>query len=171
MRAIGDDDHIERAVACSGLVDDVCVCDIDDLRRRDQAYRGTAETAVQQVEQRAAADAEAMRRRMQVGVTEIEHGAAAMRLAFEAVDARAALQRLLGEAENAQHREPGRLQQQPRPQRAGLGKALEERDPVTCVRQQRRGGLAGDAAADDTDLEDPIGHGPIAKKRGEQPAS
>jgi len=42
---------------------------------------------------------------------------------------------------------------------------------VACVRQQRRSGLAGDAAADDADLEHPTGHGPITKKRGEQPAS
>jgi len=52
-----------------------------------------------------------------------------------------------------QHGKPGGLKQQPRTDRAGLGKSFEDRNAVAGIRQQDRRGLAGDAAADDADLE------------------
>ena len=61
MRAVGHDHEIERAVR-SRLVDDRRPSrardDVDDLRAGDQRGRRTPEPAVQQVEQRAAPDAE-----------------------------------------------------------------------------------------------------------------
>ena len=115
---------------------------------------------MQQVEQRAAPDAESEGLGMQVGIAEIEHAAAALRPALEADDARALRHRRVGEAEFAQHRESGRLKQKPRTDRAGLCEAFEDRDRVAGIGQQDRRGLAGDAAADDADL-----HGTIRARR------
>ena len=75
-----------------------------------------------------------------------------MGLALEAADARAARHRRVGQTEHAQHGETGRLKQEPRTDRSGLGEALEERDRVAGIGQQDRRGLAGDAATDDADL-------------------
>ena len=86
---------------------------------------------------------------MQVGIAKIEHAAAAMRLALEAADARAAHHGLVGEAESAQHGKAGGLKQEPRTDRAGLCEAFEDRDLVAGIGQQDRSGLAGDAATDD----------------------
>ena len=115
---------------------------------------------MQQVEQGGAMDADAVRQGMQVGVAQVEDRAAAIGACLEPDDARAARDRGVGQAEFAQHGEPGRLQQQSGTDRLRLGEALVDRDPVAPLREQRRGGLARHAAADDRDVEgaEELGH-------------
>ena len=114
MRAVGHHDQVERAVARPGLVDEMVAVGVGDLRARDHLGRRAFQAAVQQVEQHTAANAEPMRRRMEVGVAEIEHAAAAIGLGLQSDDPGAFCQRLLLEAERPQHGEPCRLQQKPR---------------------------------------------------------
>lgn len=69
---------------------------------------------MQQLEQRAAPDAEAMRLWMQIGVAEVEHAAAAARPGFQADDLGPQAEGGVTQAERAQHRKAGRLKQEPR---------------------------------------------------------
>ena len=117
---------------------------------------------MQQVEQGGAMDADTVRQGMQVGVAQVEDRAAAIGARLEPDDTRAARDRGVGKAELAQHGEARRLQQQSGADRLRLGEALVDRDPVTPLREQRRGGLARHAAADDRDVEgaEELGHQP-----------
>jgi hypothetical protein len=90
---------------------------------------------------------------MQVGIGKVEHHATAMGPGFEANDTTAFGQRLIEQTERAKHGESRGLKQEPRTNRAGLGKSLEDGNAVAGIRQQNRRGLTGNAAADDADLE------------------
>ena len=87
---------------------------VDDLGAGQELGRRLLQPAMQQVEQHAATDAEPVRPGMQIGVGEVEHGAAAARLCLEPDDPATARDRLVREAERAQHREACRLKQKPR---------------------------------------------------------
>lgn len=109
---------------------------------------------MQQVEKKTALDAEPVRGGMQVGVAQIEDGTAGGGAGFEADDFAAACQRAAGKTESGQHGKARRLKQKPRTDRAGLCKSFEDGDRVAGLGQQRGGGLAGDAASDDADLQE-----------------
>ena len=113
-RAFGHNDQVERAATRTRLVDEMVAIGVGDLRAGNQAGRRALQSPVQQVEQHAAADSEAVRRRMKVGVGKVEHAAAAMGLGFQPDDPGALCQRRLLEAKRPQHGEPGGLQQKPR---------------------------------------------------------
>src|SRR5262249_34692929 len=109
--------------------------------------------AMQEVEQVGPSYPDADRVGMQIGVAEVEDGAAALSLGFEARDPRATCDRLVGKAERTQHSETGRLQQQPGAERPRLDEALEQRDAMAELGEEDGRRLARDAAADDGDFE------------------
>ena len=84
---------------------------------------------------------------------EIEDRVPEMVQALQTVDPGPQPLGLLVEAEPAQHREPGWLQQQAGPGRFGFGEALEDGDAMAGIGEQRRRRLAGDTASDDADLD------------------
>ena len=157
MRAIGHDRKIERSMRRAGLVREIglrtVLLDGQDLDRGQQADGGALQPAVQQLEQRAAMDAEAEGLGMKVAVMQVEHAAPAGGAAVEPVDAGTQRQSLLVEAEFAQDREAGGLQQQAGADRTGCGEAFDDGDAMSGIGQQSGDRLAADAAADDRDVE------------------
>ena len=155
MRAIGHDDEFIRTVTLCILVDDdarsVLADDVVDLRPGHQPSRRFPQPPMQQIEQHAAPDPESVRRRMQGRIGKIEHPAAASRRGLQAEDLASPRQRLLFEPQRPQHREAGRLKQEPRPERSRLRKTLEDGDVVTALSEECRRYLPRDPAADDAD--------------------
>ena len=155
MRAVGHDDQVERAMSLLILVDDhaasVLADDVVDFRPGHQPCRRFLQPPMQQIEQHAAPDPEPVRRRMQGRIGKIEHPAAAGRPGLQPEDLASPRQRLLFEPQRPQHREPGRLKQEPRPERSRLRKTLEDGDVVTALSEECRRRLPRDPAADDAD--------------------
>lgn len=153
MRAIGDDDQIERTVfaAIRRRVDAALGIDAFDLHAG--LHRGGVGIgAAQHLEQGAALHAEAVPAWVEVGVTHVHDRAAAFVLAVEPVDARTAAARGSAKTEFIQYRQPGRLQQKTRPQRTQLGRLLEVLDAMPGPLQIQARRLTGGAVTDDGDI-------------------
>jgi hypothetical protein len=90
-------------------------------------------------------------RRIQIGVTQIDHRLAVGAPAHQAVDPGRARGDRVEQPEPREHRLPGRLQRDPGADRTGLGDALEHGDGVAGAREQDRRGRACRPGADDAD--------------------
>jgi hypothetical protein len=87
-------------------------------------------------------------------VADVEHGAAGFRIgAMQTVDAAAQRQDVVEQTEIGKHRQPGRLQDQPGPDRLWLVEALEDGDPMPCALQIECRGQSGRAGAGNRDVQ------------------
>jgi len=139
----------------------------DDLAPGADRYPASEHRVVQRAEQARALNAEADRaRHVEVGVARIQHHFAERVAPVDVGDRRRVGSDFPGQPERGQHGQPGRLDQQARAERAGLGEPLVERHRVAPAMQRQRRGQPGDAAPGDGDVELPHGAGLAAVAGG-----
>lgn len=100
-------------------------------------------------------------------VADVEHCAAGLGICtMQAVYAAAQRQNVFEQAEIGKHRQPGRLQDQPGPDRFWLVEALEDRDPVSGALEIERGGKSSRPGAGNRDIQR-IAHLPAPTQAGQ----
>lgn len=103
-------------------------------------------------------------------VADVEHCAAGLGICtMQAVYAAAQRQNVFEQAEIGKHRQPGRLQDQPGPDRFWLVEALEDRDPMSGALEIERGGKSSRPGAGNRDVQR-IAHLP-AQPRPDNPSA
>ena len=157
MRAIGDNDKVERTMPASRLVNHrrapAIVLDVDDFGTGNQMRGRVLQSLIQQPEQRTTMDAQPVRCLVQFSVGKIENNMPAVVQSEEAIDSGAQPLDPIAKIEAAQHRQAGGLQQQASAGRPRLDEALEDGNAMPGVSQKRRSRLAGYSTAGYSDFE------------------